>query len=93
MSALTEEEKQRRLRAMQEDAERNDAIRASRLSAKGSSDAAGADNTGNAKFLASMRKEVYSTTSAADMGKRIDQNKYSRQSSADIDSADGFIRR
>ena len=91
VSSLTEEERLRRIDAMQADADLNDAQRASRLS---NSQRPGAEDTqsGNAEFLQSMRKEVY-TTGSTDMGKRIDQNKYSRQSAADIDSADGFVRK
>lgn len=91
VSSLTEEERLRRIEAMQADADLNDAQRASRLR---NSQRPGAEDTqsGNAEFLQSMRKEVY-TTGSTDMGKRIDQNKYSRQSAADIDSADGFVRK
>jgi len=49
--------------------------------------------TGNAKFLQSMRKEVYSSASTMDVSARIDQNKHYRQSSIDIDSSDGFLKR
>ena len=49
--------------------------------------------TGNAKFLQSMRKEVYSSASTMDVSARIDQNKHYRQSSVDIESSDGFLKR
>jgi len=49
--------------------------------------------TGNAKFLQSMRKEVYSSASTMDVSARIEQNKHYRQSSVDIDSSDGFLKR
>jgi hypothetical protein len=91
---MTEEEKQRRIQEMQADADLNDAQRASRLTAKlAGAGAPNEGNTGNASFLHSMRKEVYTTAGASDMSKRIDQNKYSRQSAADIDSAEGFVRK
>jgi hypothetical protein len=90
---MTEEERLRRIQAMQADADQNDARRASRLGSAATSTTAQEDeHTGKASFLQSMRKEVY-TSGSVDMSKRIDQNKNSRQSSADIDSAEGFIRK
>lgn len=50
--------------------------------------------TGNAAFLSDMRKQVYVGSekgSAIDIKSRIEQNKHYRQSSADIDSAEGFL--
>jgi tagatose-1,6-bisphosphate aldolase non-catalytic subunit AgaZ/GatZ len=93
LSTMTEEERLRKIQAMQADADQNDALRASRLSSAAARTTTREDeHTGKASFLQSMRKEVY-TSGSVDMSKRIDQNKNSRQSSADIDSAEGFIRK
>jgi len=75
---------------MQEDAHRNDAVRAVRHDPERKI-AEIDENTGNAAFLDTMRKTVYTTND--DMQSRLDQNKYSRQSAADIDSAEGFLRK
>ena len=89
---LSEEERQRRILAMQEDAQKNDAVRTTRHDPARTVAETAEENTGNAAFLESMRKTVY-TTNDIDMQSRIDQNKYNRQSSAEIDSSDGFLRK
>lgn len=93
VKAMSEEERLRKIQEMQMDADHNDMLRTTRhqlSSGASSGDVEG--HSGNAVFLESMRKSVY-TTGEIDMRSRIDQNKHSRQSSADIDSAEGFIRK
>ena len=125
---LSEQERWKRLKEMEDDAMMNDTMRIHRHSSsynKNSSNNNGneshnmdtnnnnnsGDNiskniiikdngddednnyTGNAKFLQSMRKEVYSTASTMDVSTRIDQNKHYRQRSVDMDSSNGFLKR
>lgn len=105
---MSEDERKQRLTEMETDAVLNDNLRQHRhinvssnhhsdasisLNMKGNDDKDNDPYTGNAKFLQSMRKEVYSSASTMDVSARIDQNKHYRQSSVDIDSSDGFLKR
>ncbi|KAJ1425282.1 hypothetical protein B484DRAFT_397966 [Ochromonadaceae sp. CCMP2298] len=102
--ALSQGEREARISAMQSDAQANDAQRVARQAGSsggvgGSGDGGGGvsgvdkgtdGNTGNAVFLADMRKEVYADV---DMKARIDQNRHYRQSSADIESSNAFMKK
>ena len=92
VKALSEEERLRRIAAMQQDAQDNDTSRIERHRAYDRSDHANTtEHTGNAVFIDSMRRDVYSLEGTAGGGikERLDQNKHYRQSSGDMER-DGF---
>lgn len=94
VKALSEEERLRRVAAMQQDAETFDSSRAQRHQAyvEGEKARGGDDgHTGQAAFIDSMRKDVYSLSGAAGGGiqERLQQNKHYQQSSNDMDR-DGY---
>lgn len=89
VSQLSEQERLRRIAAMQEDAERHDSTRSSRQLVGTNGSEEGGENTGNAAFLESMRRSVY-TSSAADMQERLSSNRHYMQSSANLEHDNGF---
>lgn len=94
VKALTEEEKERRLQAMLKDAELVDSKRVSQVKSQETSHSTKDDeNTGKAQFLSSMRTEVYNTAAESGLKDRLDQNRYYRQGSADLEGASNFLRK
>jgi flagellum-specific peptidoglycan hydrolase FlgJ len=96
VSALSEAERARRLREMEEDAHRNDSQRLHRLSAAALVDSKkGADSSrsgGNASFLGEMRTEAYVQSYENGIKQRLDQNRHYSQRGVDMET-DGFLKK
>jgi len=84
VNTLTEEEKQKRLMAMQNDADKIDVMRWQRLSQPNDEINNDVDNnnSGNAKFLKEMKSNVLSEST---IESRVKQNKYFQQKGNDYD--------
>jgi len=98
VKALSEEEKQRRLQEMQQDASRTDEMRYKRVATEkvhAQEEAAAEEETNgsksNASFLKEMRNAVYNTSEAT-MEERLQTNKHYTQKGTDLDAA-GFMRK
>lgn len=92
-STLTEEEKAKRLDAMQRDASVNDTIRQSRITALAQRVASGSaadESSTNPDFINSMRTEIYNGANSQDMEERLKRNRYYSQRTADFDK--GFMQ-
>ena len=97
VKALSEEEKARRLREMEANADTNDHARHARHSSTDSSRARHYDNieegmTGNAKFLQLMRTEVYQQAADGGIKSRLEQHKHYQQRSVDLNSEGNFLK-
>eukprot|EP01039_Chlorochromonas_danica_P004892 gene4892-5361_t len=94
--SMTEEERLARLAEMTMDADLLDKKK-QRLLAKTEGDngkgATNEDHSGRAVFLSDLRTEVYRQTSAQDVKSRLDQSRYTRQSSADVENGESFLKR
>jgi hypothetical protein len=90
VSKLSEEEKMRRLAEMEQDASVNESYRSNRLVVKQEKDESG---QGTGKFLQEMRTEVYKQAADSDLKDRLDQNRYYRQGSSDLEGSSNFLKR
>lgn len=97
---LSEEERLRRLKEMEDDARINEELRLNRLRNKSGggrdgnkdiSNAAGATGSLDAKFIHDMRSDIYNTGNTS-MEDRLSRNRHYTQKGVDLDSQ-GFMKR